>query len=376
MSPAKGVELGYVDEFTHGAIGLGGIEGDFALEAYSLDNQFGELANGELLAGAHIDVAVADFAQRGDVSATAGRVVTVHHTIGSHTVVYAGVLLYSYNIFEIDVQQHVDAGIGHILAPEELAEGFAGAPEGDLIVLDAIPSQDLADEGFIAGAINHVTHLFSVLLDVSTHGTDGEVATDLVPGAIVNELSQIHLTHHGRHHVRVLQVEIVVGAVEVGGHHGNVVGAVLQVIALAHLQAGNLGNGVLLIGVLQRAGEEAVLLHGLGRVLGVDARAAQEEQLLYTMGIGLGDDVALDLHVHHDEVGTVEHVGHDAAHKGSCQNYSIRLFFIKEGLDGILVGQVQLLVATANQIGVAPLFEVIPNSRTHKAIVACNVYLR
>ena len=337
MSPSKGMQFAHVNELAHGAIRLGGIEGDFTLEAYGLHYEFGEFTNSELLARAHIDVAVADLAQAGNVTATACAVVAVHHPIGSHSVVYAGVFLYSYNIFEIDVQQHVDAGIGHILAPEELAEGFAGAPEGDLVVLDAVPSQDLADEGLIAVAINDVTHLLAILLDVGTHGTDGEVATDLVPCPIVNELGQIDLAHHGGHHVGVLQVEVVVGAVEIGGHHGNVIGAVLQVVALAHLQAGNLGNGVLLVGVLQRAGEEAVLLHGLGSVLGVDARAAQEEQLLHAMGVGLGDDVALDLHVHHDEVGTVEHIGHDATNKGSSQYNSIGLFFVEEGLHSILI---------------------------------------
>ena len=227
MGPAKGVELGYIDELAHGTIGLGGIEGDFALEAYGLDDKLGELANGELLAGAHIDVAVADLAQRGNVAATAGAVVAVHHSIGSHTVVYAGVFLNSYDIFEIDVQQHVDAGVGHVFAPEELAERFACAPEGDLVVLDAVPSQDLADECFVAVAIDDVTHLLAILLEVSTHGTDGEVATDLVPSAIVNELGQIHLAHHGGHHVGVLQVEVVVGAVEVGGHYSYIVRTIL-----------------------------------------------------------------------------------------------------------------------------------------------------
>ena len=227
MRPAEGVELGDIDELAHGAIGLGSIEFYGSFEAYGLDDQLGEFADGELLAGAHIDVAVADLAQTGDITATAGAVVAVHHPIGSHTVVHAGVFLYSYDIFEIDVEQHVDAGIGHIFAPEELAEGFAGAPEGDLVVLDAVPSQDLADEGFIARAIDDVTHLLAVLLEVGTHGTDGEVATDLVPCAIMDELCQIDLAHHGGHDVGVLQVEVVVGAIEVGGHHGNVVGAVL-----------------------------------------------------------------------------------------------------------------------------------------------------
>ena len=171
----------------------------------------------------------------------------------------------------------------------------------------------------------------------------------------------------------ILQMEVVVGTIQVGGHNGNVVGAVLQVVALAHLQAGNLGNGILLVRVLQRAGEEAVLLHRLGSVLGIDACGTQEEEFLDTMGVGLGDDVALDLHVHHDEVGTVEHVGHDAAHKGCRQHHCIGLFLIEEGLDSVLVGQVQLLMASANEIRVAPLLEVVPYGRTYKAIVACYV---
>ena len=104
----------------------------------------------------------------------------------------------------------------------------------------------------------------------------------------------------------VLQMEVVIGTIEVGGHHGNIVGAVLQVVALAHLQAGNLGDGVLLVGVLQRAGQEAVLLHGLRCVLGIDAGAAQEEQFLHAMGVGFTDHVALNLHVHHNEVSTIQ----------------------------------------------------------------------
>ena len=191
----------------------------------------------------------------------------------------------------------------------------------------------------------------------------------------MDELGKVDLAHHGGHDVGVFQVEVVVGAIEIGGHHGNVVGAVLQVVALAHLEAGNLGDGVLLVGVLQRAGQEAVLLHGLGRVLGIDTGAAQKEQLLDAMGIGLGDDVALDLHVHHDEVGTVEHVGHDAAHKGCGQHHCIGLLLVEEGLDSILVGQVQLFVTSANEIRVAPLLEVVPYGRTYKAVVACHINL-
>ena len=67
----------------------------------------------------------------------------------------------------------------------------------------------------------------------------------------MNELGQIDLAHHSWHHMAVLQVEVVVGTIKIRRHHSNIVGAILQVVALAHLQAGNLGNGILLVGVLQ-----------------------------------------------------------------------------------------------------------------------------
>ena len=159
----------------------------------------------------------------------------------------------------------------------------------------------------------------------------------------------------------ILQVEVVVGAIEVGGHHGNIVGAVLQVVALAHLEARNLGNSVLLVGVLQGRGKQAVLLHGLGCVLGVDAGGAQEEQLFYSVSVGLGDDVALDLHVHHDEVSTVEHVGHDAAHEGCGQDNCIGTLFIEERLDLVLVSQIQFFMTAAHEVGVTTLFQIVPD---------------
>ncbi len=100
-----------------------------------------------------------------------------------------------------------------------------------------------------------------------------QVDSYLLPVIIMDEFGEVNLAHHGRHNMAVLQMEVVVGAVEVGGHYGNIIGAVLQVVALAHLQACNLGNGILLVGIFQRAGQQTVLLHRLGSVLGIDAGA-------------------------------------------------------------------------------------------------------
>ena len=71
------------------------------------------------------------------------------------------------------------------------------------------------------------------------------------------------------------------------------------------------------------------------------------------MGIGFADDIALDLHVHHDEVGAVERVGHDTAYEGRSQDDCVGLFLIEEPPHRHLIGEVQLLVATPHQVGIA-----------------------
>ena len=111
MRPTQRVQLAHVNELAHSAIRLAGIKGYFALKANGLDNQLGELTDGEFLAGAHIDVAVADLAQAGDIAATTGTVVAVNHSVSSHTIVYAGVFLYTNDVTEVHIQEYVHTGI-------------------------------------------------------------------------------------------------------------------------------------------------------------------------------------------------------------------------------------------------------------------------
>ena len=298
-------------------------------------------------------MAVANVAKAGDGTTTTSSVVTVDDAVGSITIMDTGVLLNANDILEVDSGEDMYAGIGHLLAPEELTQGCAGAPEHYLVIGDAVLGQHNEDI-FPGGLSGHALNRTLV-----------QVNGNLVPGAFVDELSQVDLAHHGRHDMGVLEVEVVVGTIEVGGHDSDIVGAILQVVALAHLQACNLGNGVRLIGILQWSGEQGILSHGLWSLLGVDASAAQEEELLHAMGVSLADDVALDLHIHHDEVGTVQAVGHDTAYEGCCQHHCIRPLTVEELLHGYLIGQVHLLDGQTHQVVVSPLFQVIPNSRAN-----------
>ena len=94
------------------------------------------------------------------------------------------------------------------------------------------------------------------------------------------------LADEGRQDVGVAEVEVVAGAVEVGRHGGEVLRAVLAVVAPAHLDAGDLGERVGAVGGLERTGEQVGLRHGLRGKLGVDAGGAEEEQAVYVVPDG------------------------------------------------------------------------------------------
>ena len=97
--PSQFVQFGHISQFAHGAVGFGSVEGQPALITYGVDNQFCQLADSDFLDRTDIDVAVADF-----------------------------LVVRREGIFEVDVLHDEDAGICHLLAPEEFAQGGAGTP--------------------------------------------------------------------------------------------------------------------------------------------------------------------------------------------------------------------------------------------------------
>ncbi len=143
VGPAEAMKLGDIDELAHGAVGFRGVKDDFALEADGFDDEFGEFTDGELFAGANVDVAVADLAKAGDITTAACGVVTVNGAICGGTEMNRRVFLDAYDVAEVDIQEYMDGGICHVLRPEELTEGGAGAPQDNTVVVDTILCENI-----------------------------------------------------------------------------------------------------------------------------------------------------------------------------------------------------------------------------------------
>ena len=120
-----------------------------------------------------------------------------------------------------DVLEEEERGVGEVVGVEELAFDGAGAPDGD--------------------------------------------------GRRAGFLGLVDLAEERGEHVAGLEVVVVAGAVEVGGHGADVVVAVLAAVAVAEFDGGDLGDGVGAVGGFEGAGEQRVLGDGLGGVFGVDA---------------------------------------------------------------------------------------------------------
>ena len=170
-------------------------------------------------------------------------------------------------------------------------------------------------------------------------------------------------------------VVVVVGTVQVRRHDADVVGAVLAVEVLAVFQAGDLGQGVGLVGLFQRRGQQAAFRHGLGRQAGINAGAAQKFQLFAAVLPGRVDDVHLQNHVVVHEIGLGLVVGHDAAHLGRGQKDVFRLFGGEEGFHRVLAAEVQLFVGAGDDVLVALALQLPHDGRAHHAAVAGHIDL-
>ena len=109
-------------------------------------------------------------------------------------------------------------------------------------------------------------------------------------------------------------MEVVVVAVEVGGHHGQIVCAILEVEALTELEPCDLRYGIGLVRVLQGCGEELLLTYGLVSITWIDTRTAEEKEITHIVSEGLANDILLDLEVVVDEVCPIGIVGKYPAH--------------------------------------------------------------
>ena len=149
------------------------------------------------------------------------------------------------------------------------------------------------------------------------------------------------------------QVKIIVGAIQIRRHHRNKIGTVLQVETFAKLEAGNLGYGIGLVGIFQRAGQESIFVDRLSRITGINTAAAQKQKLLNPMTISRPDEVLLNLKVAVNKVRPVHIVGLNATHLSGRQHHIFRLFCFEKSLYRRTVHQIQLSVTAAQQVLIA-----------------------
>ena len=174
----------------------------------------------------------------------------------------------------------------------------------------------------------------------------------------------------------VLGMIVVVWPVEVGGHHRDVVGAVLAIEIFAILQTADFGEGVSLVGFLQFGGQQARFGHRLRRHAGIDARRAEKFQLFATVFPRRVNHVHLQNHVFIHKVGQCRLVSHYAAHFGSGEKHIFGLFLGEEALHVILASEVELAMRAGYNVVIALAMQFAHNGRSHHAAMPCNVDFR
>src|SRR3954465_9010392 len=218
--PAESAHERDVQQLLRRTVGLGAVVDDLGPASDGLAHRRGEL-------GDRLVLAAADVHER--------------RTPGAQARAHLGAMF-----------DEMNAGVGHVVAVQELASRRAGPPDGDRTV--------------------------------------------------VTEPRLVELAHQRGQNVARLQVVIVPGPVKIRRHGAEVARAVLAVVGPAHLDAGDLGDRVGTVRGLERPGEKKLFLDRLRAGARVDARGAEKQELAHAGAKRLVDDVGLDGEVVVDEL--------------------------------------------------------------------------
>ncbi len=238
------------------------------------------------------------------------------------------------------------ARIRHILAPEEFPHRLSAAPQPDAARIYAIVCENFRYQLFGRITVRHNSP--AILFHPDRPAS--QILPHHIPVIVLKAFRKMYLSDHSWKYMTVFQMEIVVGTIKVGRHHGNIIRAVLKIEALAHLKPGNLGDSIRLISIFQRRCKQTVFRHRLRRILRVDACGAEKKQFFHSMPPAFTDYILLNLEITPDEVRPVLQVGHNASHVCRRKHYRIRPFLIKKSAYCGLVKKIKLLMGPSCQI--------------------------
>src|SRR5262249_56180310 len=97
-------------------------------------------------------------------------------------------------------------------------------------------------------------------------------------------------------------MEIVAGAVKIGGHRRYEVAAVLATVGLTKPDPGDLGDRIGFVGRLQRSGQQCRFGDWLGSVARINARRAEEQKFFDTRAVRSMDDVRFNEQIVVEEI--------------------------------------------------------------------------
>ena len=256
--PAESVHFCHVEEFAGGAVGFGGVEGEFAGEADGGFDEFGEFADGDIMAAAEVDP-VRGIGGLHEVEAAGGEVVDVEELASGRACAPNDDLFPAllFGFMEAAEEGGDDVGVfGVVVVARAVEVGGHGGVEEDpvlgAVVLAEFEAGDFGDGvGFIGGLEGTGEEA------VFGHGWGGLAGVD---AGAAEEENPLHTVREGRVH-------------QVGGNHEILVDEVCRVGAVG-VDATDFGGGNH-HGIGTGVGDEGV--HGgLGKQVQFLARGGNE----------------------------------------------------------------------------------------------------
>ena len=173
-------------------------------------------------------------------------------------------------------------------------------------------------------------------------------------------------------YMTILCMKIITGTVEISRHDATEIGAVLAVVALAQLDAGNLSHRIGFIGRLERTAQKILLAHRLRRTTRIDAGRSKKQQTFYLVAPSMVDYVGFYLQIGANKFCRIAVVGMNSSNAGCCQIDGVNIVFIKKRIYLRSITEIKFLTAAQDQLTVASFTKCAHQSGTDHPAMTCN----
>lgn len=179
--------------------------------------------------------------------------------------------------------------------------------------------------------------------------------------------------NHRWHHMRLLQVKVIIWTIEIGWHTGNILCSILTIIALTKFDASNFCKCISIIRRLKKSCKKVLFFDWLWCKFWIDTTWTKKKKFFYSTLVCWFNNIHLNPKIILKKIHWIGIISDYSSDFCGCKKDVFWLFSLKKILNRISIQQIQLRMCTKNNIWESFFFKISHKGWANKSTMTSNI---